>query len=131
MRILLMCGVGLLVATPVFADTIIYRKSDRLVAGIAPPTQSVEVEMQNILTSAGFAGSAREDFALATLADKPRGHRIVIDPDGTARTEPRPEEEQPIDIPIEDFGAGVAGAFAVLGGRGLVVKVMKKRVPPV
>lgn len=130
MRTLLIWGVGLLVATPAFSDTIIYRKSDRLVAGIAPPTQSVEVEMQNVLNSAGFAGSAREDFALATLADKPRGHRIVIDPDGTAKTEPVEQQEER-EIPLGDFGAGLAGAAAALAGQGFIVRVRKKKEPPV
>lgn len=40
-----------------------------------------------------------------------------------------PSEDQPIEIPIEDFGAGVAGALAVLGGRGLVVMARKRRQP--
>lgn len=40
---------------------------------------------------------------------------------------PSEEPEPPIDIPIESFGAGVAGALAAFAGRGLVVRVKKKQ----
>ena len=36
-------------------------------------------------------------------------------------------ENEPVEIPLEDFGAGAAGALAILGGRELVIRVRKKK----
>ena len=38
-------------------------------------------------------------------------------------------EEAPVEIPLGSFGAGAAGALAVLSGQGLVVLARKKKTP--
>ena len=88
---------------------------------------------QNLVVDNPQYGFAASDIEAISLSESERQIKMATwdqNPDNPLRP-PLPEPEQPVDIPIEDFGAGVAGAFAVLGGRGLVVKVMKKRVPPV
>ena len=109
--------------------TVIYRKVDSVVAAIFQPPQTLENEMAGVLNSAGFAGSAAGDFATASLPRIPSGHRVVIQPNGVAATEPVPPPEEPIEIPLESFGAGAAGALAAFGGQRLILLARKKKTP--
>lgn len=68
---------------------VIYRKSDRLVVGYVTPPHSVDVELENITKSQ--LGGVKSDYAVVTLTDLPRGHRPVINLDGTVTTEEYPE----------------------------------------
>lgn len=38
-----------------------------------------------------------------------------------------PDDPEEFEIPIEDFGAGAAGALTVLAGQGLFVRIRKKK----
>ena len=114
------------VAWPVSADvTVIYRRTNQAVAGWLRPPHSVAVEIQNIVNS-DFGGSV-DDYGTVVLANLPNGHRPVVQADGTVSTEPYPEPEKPIEIPIESFGGGAAGALAAFAGRGLVLRVRKRK----
>ncbi|MCQ4575430.1 MAG: hypothetical protein NOU37_09330 [Candidatus Brocadiales bacterium] len=64
---------------------IIYRISDKAVVGTARGKQPVFVEMLNIVNSE--CGGVLSDYSWAEVANIPEGHKVVIVPDGTARTE--------------------------------------------
>lgn len=68
--------------------TVIYRKSDKLVAGWVQPPQSVQQEIENVTRSE--LGGSPADYATAPLASLPEGHRPVIKPNGTATIEEYP-----------------------------------------
>lgn len=56
-------------SVPVWAEvTVIYRKSDRTVAGWAVPPQSANVEIDNITKSE--LGGQREDYATVAISDE-------------------------------------------------------------
>ena len=113
-----------------FADSAIYRNSDKLVVGAAYGTQDPAVELNNILLSE--LGGVASDYTIVEANGPIFNKALSINPGGqlvakaySAANNNRPEETQ--DIPIEDFGAGVAGALAVLAGQGFVIKAQKKR----
>ena len=65
-----------------------------------------------------FTRVAGTDF---TADEKTLIHQAV-----QAHDPQKPDDTAPLDIPIEAFGAGLAGALAAFGGRNLVLNVQKK-----
>jgi len=53
--------------------------------------------------------------------------QALADHDVVVVQERRRQEHEETEIPIESFGGGAAGALAVLAGRGLVLRVRKKK----
>lgn len=51
---------------------------------------------------------------------------VAHDPDIIAKRKAQQQEEEQ-EVPIEAFGAGVAGALTALGGKNLVLRVAKKK----
>ena len=93
MKLLWISVLWLGLAFPVWAETtVIYRESDKVVAAIVPASQSVDVELKNVLRSAGFAGSQASDFATAVAPEKQRGERYKVLADGTVSVEDHPDD---------------------------------------
>ena len=94
----LMLVLGMLVGSSVAwaSETIIYcDNANRVVYGSVVPPHSVSVEIENIKRSEGYlANCAPAGLKTASLATRPAGHRAVIQPDGTARTEEEPTVTQ-------------------------------------
>ena len=96
MRELLIGFVVLLWCVPAWAEvTVIYRRSDRLVAGIVQSPHSVEVEIDNITKSE--LGGVPEDYATTTVSDAQwatKGDQhIEVKEEGRVVFVPDPEQE--------------------------------------
>lgn len=65
-------------------------------------------------------------FLFMTTAWAAREVRTLDDLTIQERLKAESNEEPPVDIPIESFGAGVAGALAAFGGKNLVIRLKKK-----
>lgn len=97
-------------------ETVIYRKSDKLVAGIVPErvgrttrTKAIMVEIVNILNSE--LGGQVEDYAVVHYTERPDGYLPVITSDGSVIFEP--------DLVREDRIALRASAVRKLEALGL------------
>lgn len=104
---------------------VIYRKADRLVVGSVMPPHSIEVEIDNIVKSQ--LGGTKDDYAVVFAPHKGRGERYVVNADGIVSTAPYPDADEPVEIPLGDFGAGAAGALAALAGQRLVILARRKK----
>lgn len=73
-------------------EVVIYCATDRVVYGYVKAGQSLEQELKNIQTSAGYQADCNAELKTATLpTGRPPYHRGVVNADGTATTELYPE----------------------------------------
>lgn len=129
MRMLMIVGCLVVVPPVVWAET--YQVT---------PTQmdarELMNELQRAVPSIGVCADTWGTIACTgeiTEADRIALDAVVTahDPDIRAKREARRKaEEEEQEIPLGEFGAGAAGALAVLAGRGFVVRVRKKKAPP-
>ena len=117
---------------------VIYRRSDGVVGAYCTPSNTqANCVADNLRAMPGSAlGGTEADYAVLevdqeTWAQKEGGRKEArIHPQTHAVSfadfPGQESKEEPVDIPIEDFGAGAAGALAVLAGRGLVLRMRKK-----
>lgn len=86
--------IGLLLVGPSLCwaeATVIYRKSDKLVASYIPdgsPHRS-DVELQNVLNSQ--LGGLKSDYAVVAAPPLPPGYEYVVQADGTVTTQEHPQ----------------------------------------
>lgn len=127
-------GFGLLVWTSVPMDGsaeqyVIYRKIDGVVTSWTNSIQNARVEVQNAVRSSSLGGT-EGDYAILTLSDEiwhaQQGRPLRVT-NGQVERETPVESDEPVEIPLESFGAGMAGALAALGGRRLVLLARKSK----
>ena len=87
---------------------------------------------QSLLNTICFDGVSDLGFLTeASMESQETSEQLIEQANNqVAIEEEESQETEETEIPIESFGAGAAGALAAFAGRGLVLRVRKKKGPP-